>query len=348
MKTIKNYLPQFIKNWKLKTNVSTKLAVILMLLMTIFASCSKDDHLYDEVNSSELIGLKGVEMVDGHLKFEDELAFQETINYLISHQSNLPAFYNAFPGFVSANTQFELDLENFDSEVKSLNDITKFKSMSLRTINNETEVVPTIDAVILSHIANNQHVFQIADNLFFIDFESTYEIPMRYVTSLKSGVVFDIQNASKIYPIVRTIGDGQVDEGSRSITDEFTYNYYTCAIDRRFYGNMETTDVGVYLEIRLTTKHQKKSLGIWVGEKVSYIGTTGTGKYTGPFAEDPTQYDYDVTVNKYDANDANHVISGLGGLGGGDHYYFVAGECNNTHKFNKDCSGALYTNYTNY
>ena len=236
-------------------------------------------------------------------------------------------------------------MENFDIGVKSIADISKFKSMYLRTINSETEVVPTIDAFILRYLANIDHVFQIGDVLYYFTYELTYEIPMKFVILNRNGVVFDIANATEIYPIFRNIDSEISDIGSRAITDEFTYNYYTYAVDRRFYGNMETTDVGVYLEIRLTTKHQNKSLGIWVGEKATYIATIGSGKYTGPFAGDPTQYDYDVNVNKYDANDANYVISGLGGLGGGDHYYFVSGVCNNTHKFNKDCSGALYANY---
>ncbi|MBK8345028.1 MAG: hypothetical protein IPL12_18150 [Bacteroidetes bacterium] len=348
MKTIKNFKNQFFANLTLKNGFNPKTISLVLLLLMTFYSCSKYEYLSDNVASSESIGLKGVELVDGHLTFTDEIAFQETIDYLKNHQDDISTFYNVFPGFISADAQYRLDLENFDINVKDVGEISKFKSMSLRTINNETEIVPTVDAVLLGYIANSDHVFQIGDFLYYVTYESTYEIPMKFVTSTKIGVVFEVSNASKIYPIERSIGNKNLDEGSRAITDEFTYNYYTCSIDRRFYGNMETTDVGVYLEIRLTTKHQKKSLGIWVGEKVSYIGTTGIGKYTGPFAEDPTQYDYNVTVNKYDENDANKVISGLGGLGGGDHYYFVAGECDNTHKFNKDCSGALYTNYTNY
>lgn len=106
-------------------------------------------------------------------------------------------------------------MENFDIGVKSIADISKFKSMYLRTINSETEVVPTIDAFILRYLANIDHVFQIGDVLYYF----TYEIPMKFVILNKNGVVFDIANAKEIYPIFRNIDSEISDIGSRAITD---------------------------------------------------------------------------------------------------------------------------------
>ncbi len=348
MKTIKELNDHLKFNGQLKLKFLLSKISLVVLVLLAFGSCSKTNEFSESSISQNYIGLDGVRMEDGRLIFNDDQAFEEALKFVILNQSNIELLYTDFPDFISANMQYNLDLGRFDSEIKSLESISNFSSMTLRTLNGEQEIAPTIDAVVVSLLANSQQVFQIGDMLYYFTYDYTYKIPIEKVKISKNTFHFDETDVAEVFKVERSINTESVEGGSRAITDEFTYNYYTCAIDRRFYGNMETTDVGVYLEIRLTTKHQKKSLGIWVGEKVSYIGTSGSGKYTGPFAGDPFQYDYSANVNKYDANDANYIISGLGGLGAGDHYYFVAGECSNSHKFNKDCSGALYTNYTNY
>lgn len=88
-------------------------------------------------------------------------------------------------------------MENFDINVKDVGEISKFKSMSLRTINNETEIASTVDAVLLGYIANSDHVFQIGDFLYYVTYESTYEIPMKFVTSTKLASFLKFQMLQK-------------------------------------------------------------------------------------------------------------------------------------------------------
>lgn len=335
-------------SWK----ISSLLSFAYLIVLVTISSCKKDElNGFANQNTSQIEQQPEFKVLNGRLYFQDLKTFNDGVQYLLKNQDNVEAFYAMVPGFTSSNAQYLADLQKIDNgEIQSLDQLSAFKSLTMRNYLGEQELAPTIDAVLLGYMVNKDNILQIGDTIYYFTYDRLFEFSNNKYLELNGDIKFDINNADRTYDIHRSIDNQFVepDNGSRSVIDEFTYNYYTCAVDRRFYGNMETTDAGVYLEIRLTTKHQKKSLGVWVGENVSSISTIGTGEYTGPFIEDPTHYPYDVNKTLSDKNDANCILSSIGGWPTGAHYYFVMGTCSNTHKFYKDCSGALYTNYTSY
>jgi hypothetical protein len=168
--------------------------------------------------------------------------------------------------FISTRTMFEkLDTDKMTSE-----DFRNSKTMKLvKDFTGEMEVVPTVDAVLMSKVVNQDNLLVIGDTLM----EVTYEYVKIYEGSTKSNSIAKLKLSSyKNEPITRT----QQISGKRELIIACGSPFSDPK--KRLVGRINLVGFfGLYAELSGETLSQRKAWYGWTGNDISFISLFGTG-----------------------------------------------------------------------
>ncbi len=132
------------------------LAAIALFLAgnLVFTACTKDLP----ENNIMVPNLAGVIFKDGRLQFDSKQDFDEGLKQMMKFQRHLQKFEQQFPGFISSRTAYKNIIRKYGDKLS----IDAFPDLVYaEREDGEIYIVPAIDFMFLSYIANEKGIFQI-------------------------------------------------------------------------------------------------------------------------------------------------------------------------------------------
>ncbi len=255
MRTFKNFLPIF-------------LGVLLL------ASCEKEALEQPAVKQTtgQPTALQNVSLVEGRLVFNTMQDFQAAIQWLQQHQDGDYKVSLQFPGFKSNREAYE----ELDQEMLKPEDLEKYEGIiTLEEGNGDPEIVPTIDAFILSYIADPMGVLQINDTLMKVERKNAY---LKVITGGQKVTADDYNNlfktgSAQIFPVRRnrkSLDANQVEFRAFGFCETLSTSG-----KRRVKGELTDVQVILYNELNAQTKHQFKGTFGWRRESTAQVSMNG-------------------------------------------------------------------------
>ncbi|UII25592.1 hypothetical protein LVD15_20130 [Fulvivirga maritima] len=266
-------------------------SAMLLLIASCFTSCEDAQDMEKPLDQP-------VSMQNDLLVFKTHADFESTLDYLKNNQDRLNHWEAQFKGFLSLRSSYlkfeeQLSRTNDDSEVEELLEANRHL-YSIRTVNDETELLPLVDDELIATLFNAEGLVVVEGKLMKLTDDQLFEKELSDKSDLKSSLI-EFKNAIELgkaekSPVVKTIVQYDIKTGRRIETCENKYS------KKRLKGEIFKNQVGgLFSSVGARTKHQKKRLGLWTAAKTKQVRLKIEGEYSqealGDIIYVPISYD---------------------------------------------------------
>lgn len=249
------------------------LALFAVIGITVLVSCEKED-----LATQNSIEFDGFSFVDGRLAFDNDASFRKTLDELYLSQDELDNWENGITGYTSMRSQFEEMTDEDAEKLVGKIEENKFIFTLLEEANGDLSMERNLYNDVLATLVNFDGYLQIGDKVYRFTYSHYYSVDVNDMELLKAEE-FGNPKVSKT-EIKR--------EFVFEDTEQISQRSYTVGECTTTSGKKRVKGLIVREEIfdndcNITTKHQKKVLGIWWANSTS-ISVSFSGNFTKLFS----------------------------------------------------------------
>lgn len=256
-------------------NNSLKLCIGLFLSLFLMVACQKEQNLTPQVEESTkkiLPQLDGVQLIDNHLVFESQDAYNSVTATLNKNTTEAKSIIQAnFPEFVSLEDAYNNISESERERISETGDLTGYEDIVKLQRGTDGEISAEFNTGLnqLSILVNSKGIIQIGKEFRKIEYDNTYSLSKEQFNAFT--------REGKIGTFLKKEANNIVTLGETGMNDTNARASRTC--DARTDGKKKRVRGKVQYasgEIIVMSKHQKRVSWVWwtnQAQNLSYSGS---------------------------------------------------------------------------
>lgn len=241
--------------------------------IAVLVSCEKEDLV-----TQNAIEFDGFSLIEGRLAFDNDVSFSKTLDELYLSQGELDKWEKGITGYISMRTQFENMTDEYAEELMGKMEENKYVFTLLEEENGDLSMERNLYNDVLATLVDHNGYLQVGDKVYRFTYTHYYSVDVNDIELLKAE---EFSNPKVSATEIKR-------EFVFEDTEQISLRSYTVGECTTTSGNKRVKGLIVREEIfdndcNITTKHQKKVLGIWWANSTS-ISVSFSGNFTKLFS----------------------------------------------------------------
>lgn len=285
---------------KVLKNCSNVIVLLLIFSAVIVTTSCQKEEMIEPTPKNDIVNMDHkVVVINDRLFFEDSTSFANYQNWIFKnyHEPKLIESKNERIGFISMMSIYREGM-NFDGDDPRFTMYLKQYPNVFHPVEFDNSIIYELEApCVLAYIANKDGLYQIGDKICRVTFNHYYEIkngdeskiPMLFIPAEKvNDIAISVTNTKK----------------NGNLKGQYSYRTTYFNSKHRLVARLYEDKIGYFWYFRARTTGQKKRLGIWWREKITYVKLSWPSGY---YYEQGNPTKFDIPASSYTKYDESNI-----------------------------------------